>query len=123
MISMSFNEELEILEVVYQGDITLDDILEYGKKYRDMKYLPRKLNMITDATEANYLFGVSEIPILAKALRDNTKYFESIKSAMIQTRPIETAKSVVMNQENISPNYRHKVFSTRDSAIEWLLLN
>jgi len=118
---MSFNEDLEILEVVYQGDITLDDIKEYGKKFREMKSLPSKLNMITDATKANYLFKASEIPLLSKALYDNTKHFESIKSAMIQMKPTETAKSVIMEQQENPANYRHKIVSTRSSAIAWLL--
>ena len=76
MIGMSYNEELDILEVIYQGDIALNDVLEYGKKIRANKYLPRRLKMITDATKANYLFTAEEIPIIAQALKENTKDFE-----------------------------------------------
>jgi len=122
MIGMSYNEELDLLEIIYQGDIALDDILEYGKKIKNNKYLPRNLKMITDATKANYLFSPEEIPIIAQALKDNTEHFESVKSAIIQSKPIETAKSIIMQQENVTPHYQHKIFYTRALAIEWLLI-
>ena len=121
MIGMTHNEELDILEIVYQGDIALNDILEYGKKIKDNKYLPRNLKMITDATKANYLFSLNEIQIISHALKENTKHFESVKSAMLQSKPIETAKSMIMQQENVTLHYQHKIFYTRTAALKWLL--
>lgn len=121
MIGMAYNENLHIVEVIYKGVIELEDIFEFGTNIEQNPYLPRKLRMLTDATQAKYNFSVDKIPLLAKNLEEHTKDFEWIKAAFIQSRPNETAISMILENENKSSHYIHRIFYTRESALEWLL--
>lgn len=121
MIAMSYNEILEILEIRYKGEISLDNLLELGNKINQNKHLPRNLKILADATKAKYTFNIDKIPLIANDLNKKTKGYESIKFAMIQEKPEETAMSFALQNENYTPHYSHKIFCTKSSAIEWLL--
>ncbi|MBC7197321.1 MAG: hypothetical protein H5U39_08725 [Deferribacterales bacterium] len=54
MITHSFNETLQILEVKYEGCITLEDLMEFGNWVATNKELPRELKILTDASESEY---------------------------------------------------------------------
>jgi len=122
MIGMCYNESLDIVDIIFKDDIYLDDLLEFINNIRYNKHLPRKLRLLTDATKAHYKFSLNEIPTIIKSLSETKKY-EIIKYAVIHAKPLETALSTILQKENTPLHFEHKVFSTRASAIEWLLLN
>lgn len=121
MIAMSFNEELDILEIVYNGDIDFDDLINLGEKIRDNSHLPRSLKMLTDASKANYIFPPDKIPQMAEIIKSHIGSYSRVKAAFVQVRPTETAMSIVMNNENNSDKYVRRVFCLRETAIQWLL--
>ncbi len=43
MIEYKFNEELQILEVFYEGNINFNDLIDYGNSVFSDKSLPRDL--------------------------------------------------------------------------------
>jgi hypothetical protein len=122
MINYQFNKELQILEVSYEGDIGLDEIIEFGDLVYTDPGLPRDLKILTDATTARYTLTHSELKDLINLLAVHVKAYHSIKAAYIQTQPRETAYSYIVEMEAKLPNYYHAVFSTRQAAINWLLL-
>lgn len=118
---MSFNEKYEILEIVYSGDISFDDMISLGEKIRDNINLPRELKMLTDATKASYNFTPDKIPIINQKIKNDIKNYISVKAAFLQSRPTETAMSVVFEEQNEVEKYNHRIFSTREAALQWLL--
>jgi hypothetical protein len=66
MISYKFNESLQILEVIYSGDIGFEDLTDYGDQICSNEELPRNLKILADATKANYKVTPEEIPVVAK---------------------------------------------------------
>lgn len=71
MISYQFNNNLQILEVEYSGEVDLNQLIEYGEKIKNDGSLPRNLLILTDATKANYRFEISDTSIILDTLKSN----------------------------------------------------
>ncbi|MFO7830044.1 MAG: hypothetical protein R6V23_15575 [Bacteroidales bacterium] len=121
MITYQFNEELQILEVTYLGAIKFNDLIEFGNNVYKDETLPRKLKILTDATNARYNIKHSDLKILINSLKEHVSVYESVKAAFIQDQPKETAFSLIVEMNAKIPNYYHAVFSTREAAFSWLL--
>jgi hypothetical protein len=120
-ITYLFNQEKFLLEVIYEGIITLDELVEYGRQISSEKSLPRNLKIITDATRAKYNISPQEVNIVKEALMRDLEDFESIKFAYVYENPTGVALSLLLEQRMDSQNFKHKVFSTHSAAIEWLI--
>lgn len=121
MIDFKFNEQLQILEASYEGTIVINDLIDYGNKIFSNKSLPRDLKILTDATMADYNLKLHEFPVLIRELEKHIRPYNNIRAAFIQSRPRETAYSMLLEQEIPPGKYYHAVFSTRKAALEWLL--
>jgi hypothetical protein len=120
MIISQFNTDLNILDVTYFGKIEFIDLIEFGNTIYSDKSLPRNLKILTDVTKAEYLLKHSEFPSLVSALHKHISAYDSVSAAFIQNKPKETAYSMILELEAKIPNYHHAVFSTRESALNWL---
>ncbi len=121
MITFQLNNDLNILEVTYSGKIEFTDLVEFGNKMYSDNTLPRILKILTDVTKAEYVLKHSEFKDLISALQKHVSTYNSVHAAFIQNKPKETAYSMILELEAKIPNYHHAVFSTRESAINWLL--
>lgn len=121
MITSEFNKESGILEVHYSGNISVSDLIEFGNTVYADQNLPRKLLILTDVKKANYLFRVEDFEEIINNLKKHLSVFDYIKVALVQSKPKETAFSMLLSEKNPLNNYIRKVFSTRDAAISWLL--
>ncbi len=122
MIKYEFNSNSQILEVFYLADINLTDIIEYGEMIRLNKSLPCDLRILTDATSAIYHLSGADVTELLKVLKVQIEPYDTVKTAVLQQKPVETAISMLVDSGIPIPNYEHKVFSTREAALIWLNL-
>jgi len=123
MIGYWFNEELQILEVNYSGDVYADDLIGYGEEIASNLDLPKDiLRILTDVTDATYHVHPREYDKLRENLRKHTAGFKMVRAAFLQHSPVETALSVLFSQNTGNPRYIHKVFSERSFALDWLLM-
>ena len=120
MIKYTFNEDLQILDVKYEGAINTEDILNHVRFISENNTLPRKLKILTDARNVNYNISPGSIPELTKALKQNLTRYEFIMDAFLHSKPKETAYSLLLEVEQKYNNYSHKVFTTKEAALEWL---
>jgi hypothetical protein len=120
MIKYTFNEDLQILEVKYEGDIKTEDIINHGQFISKNNTLPRKLKILTDSRNVNYNISPDAIPELTKELKQNLTKYEFIMDAFLHSKPKETAYSILLEVEQKYNNYSHKVFTTKEAAIDWL---
>ncbi|MFN8257538.1 MAG: STAS/SEC14 domain-containing protein [Bacteroidales bacterium] len=121
MINIKFNKELKILEVEFTGDISLKELIDYGEKIRISNDLPRELKILTDARESVYKISHNDLRVVVMELKKQIKPYKSVKTAVIQTKPVETALSMLVNWEGQIDGYEHQVFATRHAALNWLL--
>lgn len=108
------------MEVFYVGRIDINTVLDYGARFRKEKQFPKNLNMLVDATEADYAISRNDFPRIINALKKDLKNYDLVRVAFIQNKPRETAYSILYGQTAALSNYVHKVFSTREGALEWL---
>jgi hypothetical protein len=121
MISYHFNDELQMLEVFYEGVIGISDLTSYGRSIFSDISLPRDLRILTDVTEATYNLKPDEIPLIIELTQQHIKPYNKVKVAFIQSKPLETALSYLLEMKFPPGKYKHSVFSTRRAAINWLL--
>lgn len=123
MIGSTFNEQLQIIEAKFKGDISLEEILCFVKNIGDNKFLPSVCCIVMDATESFYSFGIDELDKLAQNIESNTAHFNIIKGAVIHHNTEDTALSVTLQRDFVYSKYQHKTFCTREAALEWLGVN
>lgn len=121
MITFEYNSKPGILEVIYSGEINLEELNNYGEQLYKDKSLPRRLKILTDVSNGCYIISPSEFPELKRNLEIHLSAYEHIKAAFVHSKPKETAYSLIISQENSIPNYERKVFSTMSAARRWLL--
>lgn len=122
MIEYNLQTRTGLLEVAYRGRITANDLNAYGDRLAGDSELPRRLRILTDATEAEYSVTPQEIAEIEVKLREHMRRFECIRAAFIQSRPRETALSMLLERKSETTSYEHAVFSTREAAYEWVML-
>ena len=120
MISTKFNQQTGILETKYLGDITLKEIVDYINATKINSVYPRNLRILTDASQANMLFGHNDIETIVNANNESLKNYDCIIDALIVNQPTETALSVFFKLLSENEKYKAKVFSTNKGAILWL---
>ncbi|MBE0653991.1 MAG: hypothetical protein IH594_09345 [Bacteroidales bacterium] len=120
MIRRNFNNALGILEVFYEGNVGLPELLDFGREIRESKEYPRCLKIIIDATQASYELNYDEIVLLGNSLQTDIESYDSVKSAMIHSMPKETALSMIFENRQRIPNYFRRIFASRMAAMEWL---
>ena len=121
MIKYHFNDDLQILEVIYKGDIKSEDPFKLTKYIRDDNKLPRKLKVLIDASNGNYNFDPASVGEFIKDINLTLKKYEFIKEAFIHSKPKETAYSILFASGQIESNYYHNIFSTKEAAFQWLI--
>ena len=117
MIKYNFNEDLQILEVKYEGVINIEDFIKHNQFISENDLLPRKLKILTDARNANYDLSSDSIHKLIEILEPGFTKFEFIKGALLHSKPKETAYSILVEVEQKYNNYSHKVFTTKEAAL------
>ena len=121
MIKATYNSTDQYLDVIYSGEITADEIIEHGRSLVRNSSLPLHLNILTDARYADYSFGNYDLKRIRNALQENLKAFKSLRNAFVHNKPKETAYSQIVQSSDQNHSYQHKVFSTRERALQWLL--
>ncbi len=120
MIYYNFNQQQKILFLDYQGIITTIDIAYNFEKILSDTNLPRILHIIQNEVNAEFIGTNMNIN---KALYYNEKLmqkFDLIKVAIIQIEPVSTAYSMLFKDLSQKQNYFIEIFSTQQTAIEWL---
>ncbi|UBM62559.1 hypothetical protein LA303_00930 [Candidatus Sulfidibacterium hydrothermale] len=120
MITQKFNPETHFLEAVYSGEITLKEILEYNNQIRKNPKYPRKLKILTDATEAEFLLSKKDLKVISEKVKQMLNDYETVYDAMIISKPRETAYSILYKERAKIENYKFQYFSTKKAASKWL---
>jgi hypothetical protein len=124
MIDYTFIQEEGILFLNYSGVIKIDDFPQFLAEIEKMQeeyILPKVLLICSDYSQAKIEMTVENIPELFEMMQGYFSLFENIYEAFIHVNPFETALSqIASNQAKKQDTYVSEVFSTRESALEWL---
>lgn len=120
MISWYYNHKTEILESRFTGDVYLKEIVDYIISTKKNKSYPRKLKIMTDALQANFVFTVNDLEIIIDENNKSLEKYDSISDAIIIADPKSTALSMLYQRLEKNDKYKFNIFSTEDAAKAWL---
>lgn len=120
-ISYRYDKEKKALIATITDVLVIDDIILHYKMLRLDETLPRKLKVIIRGKD--FLFNVKgpEIKKVSKYVIAALEKFKSLKEAIVVENSYSTAIGVVFEESNKYDKYQFKVFSSENSAEEWLM--
>jgi len=121
MVTAEFDHDTGILNSRFKDFVTLNEIIDYIDSTKLNRSYPRKLKIITDARGADFSFTPDDLPKIVEANNSSMEQYDFIIDAIITDDSKTTAISMLYQEFSRVPNYRFKVFSTRDAAINWLI--
>lgn len=120
MITCNYNNIKNILEVTYSGQISMSDINKHGEKIMNNKNLPRNLLILTNASVACYDYKNINYFSMMKNMKKHLEPYIFVKNAILHSKPVETAISMVIENKIKISNYKQKIFYTEKAALKWL---
>lgn len=122
MIHTIYDPELRVISTYYSGKIDAKEIIEYIDKLEVDKKVYENLLYFEDQSKAEFIFNPSEIRKLIHALFTKASSLSAIRVAILNLRPKETAFSLIAIRLLKGKKVNAKVFSTKEAALDWLLL-
>jgi len=120
MVNWNFNHKTGILESKFSGEVYLKEIVEYIINTKENKSYPRKLKIITDAMDANFVFTVNDLELIIDENNKSLEQYVSIIDAIVIADPKSTALSMLYQRLDKNDKYKFNIFSTEDAAKAWL---
>ena len=124
MIEISYNKKLDIFHEHFVGSVTINDLVDYYISVGENNQLPRKLKLIVDYTEAEFIFDIDDLDELADTVKQNIINYDYVKAAILHSKPYEQAISMMFESlVKEIPNFHTEIFTTKKAATKWLLLH
>lgn len=120
MILTEFNQKTGILDSKFEGEVTLNEIVEYIRKTKENKSYPRVLKILTDATKSHMNLVFEDLKIIVAENYKSIEQYDYIIDAIVLESPKETALSMLYQELAKTRKYKFKIFATREASIYWL---
>ena len=120
MVRTEFNHQTGILNSKFEGDVNINEIVDYVIATRENKSYPRILKILTDATTANMDFTPRDLTLIVEENYRSLEKYDFIIDAILLKSPKETALSILYQELAKTNKYIFQVFSTKEAAVKWL---
>ena len=115
-------EESGIFVIRFVGEIGIEEIKEYLKKFKNISNLPKEIKILYDLSDAEMTLSKKDIQTLNNLSILVTQKYDSVKAAFVVNKPNITAYSLMFSEKAPSSKTIRKVFSTEIAARDWLTL-
>ena len=123
MVKVIYDYRFDIYHEYFVGSFTIDELISHYISVGLNNQLSRKLNVIVDYTQAEFIFGIDDLDKLGEAVKQYIKNYKYVKAAILHAKPYEQAVSMMFqNQVRNIPNFYTEIFTTKEAAIKWLLM-
>ena len=120
MVKSEFNNKTGILESKFEGELKIQDALDYIKATKNNKTYPRDLKILTDTRQSDFNVSILDLQTITIENEKTLENYNSITEAIIVTDPNSTATSMFYKGLIRSKNFKFNLFSTKEAALEWL---
>lgn len=117
-----FDEVSKMLYVWVNGEITLGGMINLQEDILSENALPSKLKILELGSGDKSKLKTSDIELLLNNMNSKTSSFESVKHAIVEFNPLNTAQSMLAELYADRSHYEIKVFSTESAAKNWLMM-
>ncbi|REE83649.1 hypothetical protein BX611_0943 [Lutibacter oceani] len=123
MVLEKFNDQTGILETLFNGEVTLLEVVNYIIRTKENKKYPRTLKIFTDSSDAIFNFSIEDLNIIMEENLKSLKNYSCIIDAIIVDNPKNTVLTMLYAKLAETKKYKFKVFATKEAALDWLQLN
>ncbi|MDO6760563.1 hypothetical protein Q4566_10165 [Tamlana sp. 2_MG-2023] len=120
MIKTKFNNELQILEITFTGEIHASDVCHFISSFKKNKSYPKKLKGIITATETVFKFSIPDLSTFDRAKSASLENCDLVVMAIIINNASTAAMSTLFQIQANNKDFKFNVFSTREAAKFWL---
>lgn len=120
MVTAKFNQQTNILESKFEGNVTLAEVVNYIIATKDNKTYPRKLKILTDSIDAVFNFSIEDLEIIVEENIKSLEKYDLIIDAIIIDDPKNTVLSMLYLELAKSNKYKFEIFATKSAALDWL---
>lgn len=120
MINYSIDENSHIVSATYNGDISIYDVEEYYRSLIKITNLPKNLRILQDERVGSFIDSDRIIDKIVQMLPLMVERFTTVRIAIWQTKPLETAYSKLFIGKIKTKNVAVAVFYTPEAALGWL---
>ncbi|PKP13137.1 MAG: hypothetical protein CVU08_06855 [Bacteroidetes bacterium HGW-Bacteroidetes-3] len=120
MVTAKFNQQTNILESKFEGNVILSEIVNYIITTKENKSYPRKLKILTDSVDGNFNFTIDDLKIIVEENYKSLEKYELIIDAIIIDDPKNTVLSMLYLELAKTNKYKFEIFATKSAAIDWL---
>jgi len=121
MITESFDAQNGLVMATLTDKIFMEDLIQWFSNITPERFPVKDYKMLSDATKAEYQFSYQDLHRSDKAIEGLSCRFNSVKIAVVHSKPKQQAYSEIVIEKNRIENYNQKTFSVREIAMEWLL--
>jgi hypothetical protein len=112
--------ELKVIVEYFEGDIFLNDMIDFEtREMNDKDYNP-KFNMITDLRNVELIASENDVLQFVSFMKKTTQLLDQRKVAIITNTPKQAALTTLYVLYFADSPIVNKVFSTLKGAIEWI---
>ena len=121
MIKYKYNKETDIVETIFEGEISFKEMLDYIISIREDKELPNRLKIFSDTTKGKLKerFRSKNLKQFLDENKATLEQKEFIYDAFVISGTFEMALAMLYRELINYDNYKFNVFSTKKAAIEW----
>jgi hypothetical protein len=120
VVITKFDKVTGILRSRFEGNVTLEEIIEYIDETRKNISYPRGLKILTEADNAEFDFKPDDLLAIVEANNKSIEEYDYIIDAIIVSDSKATALSMLYQEFSKNKKYRFNIFSTKEAASEWL---
>lgn len=106
MVSTNFNKKTGILHSNFKGEVTINAIVDYIIATKNNKIYPRKLKILTDATNSDMNFNAENLYEIVSENNKSLQNYQYIIDAIVIESPKETALSMLYQEIAKNDKYR-----------------
>ncbi|MBC8375050.1 MAG: hypothetical protein H8E26_03325 [FCB group bacterium] len=121
MVKTSFDQHTGILHSTFDGNVTIVEIVDYIRATKNNSEYPRKLKILTDSEHAEMNFSPTDLNLIVEENYKSLERYTFIHDAIVVESPRVTAITMLYQELAKTNKYRFEVFSSRETALQWLV--
>ena len=120
MITISYDDELGVLQTKTGGDLSIDEILRHYEEIRQNSTYPRDLKVIIDCRSTRLAVKLDDVSRIIEAAKNTIPKYTRLREAILITAPYETVVATLFEQNARFKNYNFRLFNSENAALRWL---
>jgi hypothetical protein len=117
----TFDDALGILVLTVENELSSISVIEYYHNLALNRDYPRDLKVLCFITATNYPVKPEDVIAMVGSLKEACSKYTRLTEAFVAEDPYATVITTLFSKKAKIPNYRSKVFSTKEAALKWLL--